>query len=263
MSEYLKNCLKNYFKNRPLFLGIIRAKELELYQRFLAKKKANDNIILDFGCGDGFFMKNLKGDLGLDIVGLEIDKQAANKARKAGVYKQVILYNGKKIPFEDNHFSLIISNCVLEHVQDLKQNLREINRVLKKGGRFYCTVMADKWEDYLFGSLFFGKFYREWMRKKQQHVNLLSVNDWSRSFKQAGLTVIELVGYLDKRASRWIDLMHYFSIASLIAYKLTGRWVIFPRQYDLIPADELFSGLVRKDVSFQKASALFFVLKKQ
>jgi SAM-dependent methyltransferase len=45
-----------------------------------------------------------------------------------------------KIPEGDNFFSLAISQEVLEHVKDPFSAVKEIHRVLKKGGLFYCQV---------------------------------------------------------------------------------------------------------------------------
>jgi SAM-dependent methyltransferase len=40
----------------------------------------------------------------------------------------------QQIPFENNHFDVVICNHVLEHVPDDKKAIREIFRVLKRGG---------------------------------------------------------------------------------------------------------------------------------
>lgn len=44
------------------------------------------------------------------------------------------------IPFEDNYFDFIITEDVLEHVWDITRALKEINRVLKLGGKHIFTV---------------------------------------------------------------------------------------------------------------------------
>lgn len=278
----MRNYLKIYLKNRPLFLSLIRAKELELYQRLnLFKVEPSEGRVLDFGCGDGFFLKTLieaeEKRMKADIVGLEVDKKKAEEARKSGVYRQVIVYDGERIPFADNYFQTVISNCVLEHVGSshetwnieqgtakpvLAQTLKEINRVLKPDGKFYCTVMTKNWENYLFGNLIFGKFYQKWMRKIQKHSNLLTAKSWQKAFSKAQFRLVKMVGYLDKRACRWMDILHYVSVGSLISYKLTRRWVLFPWQYDLLPMDKWLAGLIKDDVPVEKATALFFELEK-
>ena len=44
------------------------------------------------------------------------------------------------IPFDDNYFDLIITEDVLEHVYNIEQALKEINRVLKIGGKHIFTI---------------------------------------------------------------------------------------------------------------------------
>lgn len=288
----LEEYLKIYLRQRPLFLGLIRAKELELFQSFqriiLEEDDPPMERVLDFGCGDGFFMRTLMKVAGkrmrADIVGLEVDKKKAEEARKNGAYHKVIVYDGKKIPFPDNHFEAVISNCVLEHVGDnqgtynieqgapkpvLAQTLKEINRVLKPSGKFYCTVMTKRWEEYLFGNLLLGNFYQKWMQKIQKHFNLLTANQWQKGFSKAQFKVEKMIGYLDKQACRWLDVLHYVSLGSLLSYKLTrlfggqaGRWVLFPWQYDLLPVAKWLAGLIKDDVPVEKAAALFFELEK-
>ena len=47
------------------------------------------------------------------------------------------------IPFEDNRFDVIFCNHVLEHVQDAKRCMQELNRVLKPGGLAIMQVPID------------------------------------------------------------------------------------------------------------------------
>lgn len=44
------------------------------------------------------------------------------------------------LPFPDEAFNLVLSQEVLEHVRDPFQAMREMKRVLKKGGILYCQV---------------------------------------------------------------------------------------------------------------------------
>lgn len=46
----------------------------------------------------------------------------------------------QNIPFEDNYFDFVITEDVLEHVWDVTRALKEINRVLKPGGKHIFTV---------------------------------------------------------------------------------------------------------------------------
>jgi ubiquinone/menaquinone biosynthesis C-methylase UbiE len=48
-----------------------------------------------------------------------------------------------KIPFEDNYFDFIVSNQVIEHVEDIDLTFAEFRRVLKPGGQI-LNIFPDK-----------------------------------------------------------------------------------------------------------------------
>lgn len=51
-----------------------------------------------------------------------------------------VVYDGGRIPFDDEYFDAVIAQEVLEHVHQLGQSVTEIRRVLRRGGQFYCQV---------------------------------------------------------------------------------------------------------------------------
>jgi len=255
--------LKTYFKNRPFFLGLIRAKELELFHRFLPPAANLSTLtILDFGSGDGFFAKTLFNRVRVPLTGIDPDSTVSREALTERIYSQFTLYDGGRVPFQDNTFDLIMCNSVLEHVCDLPQTINELFRIVKRGGTLLCSVMTERWEAHLLGRLCLGESYTGWLRRRQKHNYLLSHEEWHNHFEKGGFTVREIVGYMDRKASRWLELLHYLSLHSLISYKLCGRWVLFPRFFDLFPVHTLFAPLVRKDIPLPDASALFFKLVK-
>jgi len=250
--------IKKYLAERPAFMSFIRPQEAYLFTRF---KKYIKAPILDFGCGDGFFAKTTFGkgkiDVGLDL----FDNPRIKEAIKEDVYKKITLYDGKKIPYQTNFFQTIISNCVLEHVKDLDYSLKEIRRVLNRGGFFLTTVMTDKWNQYLFGKKIFGQFYIDFMNKKQKHYNLLNLDSWQRLFKKKGFEIIKKLGYLSEKNSQLLDIFHYLSIPSLISYKLFNRWVIYPRWYRFLKIENFIKNNLTYPPLSQSA-AVFFLLKK-
>ena len=253
----MKNYLKAYLKYRPLFYSLIRPREAGLFRGIVPF----DKPIMDFGCGDGFFTDVFYGDLGKMEVGVDIDSGQLKKAKRLNIYEKLVKYDQKKLPFPDNYFSTVISNCVLEHVENLNHDIKEVNRALKLKGVFICTVMTDKWEDYFFGKRLFGSYYGKWMRKIQIHPNLFSKNMWDAIFEKHGFEITKTVGYLDKKASMWIDVLHYLSIGSLISHKLFNKWVLFPERTYFIP--EILFKNEKKNIPVNKSAALFYVLKKK
>ncbi len=55
-------------------------------------------------------------------------------------YKQADIQN---LPFEDNSFDVVIANMMLYHVPDVYKAMKEVRRVLKDGGVFYCATYGE------------------------------------------------------------------------------------------------------------------------
>ena len=89
----------------------------------------------------------------------------------------------------------------------------------------------------------------------------LSFDEWQNHFEKTGLHTKRVIGYMDKKASRWFELLHYLSVYSLILYKICGKWVVFPLLCDVFPVHRMVAPLVKQDIPPADASALFFVLE--
>lgn len=248
----MKDWLNSYLAERPLFLSLIRAKEAWLWQKYLPLKKP----VADVGIGDGFFAKITykKVDIGLDLLDSRM-----NEAKGIGVYDRIIEFDGRKIPLKKSSVNTVVSNCVLEHVEDLPVLLSEIYRILKPKGMFITTVMAKPWEENLAGAMFMGNSYKNWMKRKQVHINLLSYQQWKWAFIKSGFTVKENIGYLTPRACKWLDVCHYLSLHSLINYKLTGKWTFIPNFFPVRLIEKKFE----KNCDPKESGAIFWVLTKQ
>lgn len=104
---------------------------------------------LDIGCGSGRYVHWMRQH-GWDSQGIEISATAVKNAREAGlsVRQTTLLEAG----FPANQFDLITAWEVLEHLPRLSDNLSEISRILKEGGKFVGSVPnIESWEAELFG----------------------------------------------------------------------------------------------------------------
>lgn len=108
--------------------------------------------ILDLGCGRGeesiraAGMAGPKGmATGLDLTEAMIH-QARDRAAREGV-KNVTFRQGdiENLPFEENSFDGVMSNCVINHARDKNKVFCEIRRVLKPGGRFLIADAVTKY----------------------------------------------------------------------------------------------------------------------
>jgi ubiquinone/menaquinone biosynthesis C-methylase UbiE len=101
--------------------------------------------ILDLGCGTGGTALLLADAYKRIVCGLDTYMPAIviSKMRAAVNSKTQVEFccaSANDLPFNDNHFSLISCQQVLEHVDSPKQVLVEMKRVLKPGGFVHITV---------------------------------------------------------------------------------------------------------------------------
>ena len=105
--------------------------------------------ILELGCGNGQLWIENKERIpdNVNILLTDVSKGMLEDARSNLFtignidYKKM---NCEHLLLEDESMDLIIANHMLFYVEDLNQALKEIRRVLKKGGIFICSTYGSK-----------------------------------------------------------------------------------------------------------------------
>jgi SAM-dependent methyltransferase len=126
------------FKSREEYLLYLR----HLFAYGFAKGTVAENsLVLEVGCGEGYGTSLLSGNQE-KVIGLDVDKNAIARAReKYGSENCVFtLYDGFRIPYEDNFFDAVISFQVIEHIRDDINFVSEIHRVLRTNGVLILTT---------------------------------------------------------------------------------------------------------------------------
>jgi 2-polyprenyl-6-hydroxyphenyl methylase/3-demethylubiquinone-9 3-methyltransferase len=100
--------------------------------------------VLDVGCGGGILSEEF-AKFGCRVTGIDPSAPSLEIARKhaamQGLSIDYRLANGENIPFDADCFDVVVCCDVLEHVDDLEKTIREVARVLKRGGMFcYDTI---------------------------------------------------------------------------------------------------------------------------
>ncbi len=115
--------------------------------------------VLELGCGTGSMWVG-KGDLVKKCGKLILSDFSEGMLKQTremlkdlnGIEYQTI--DIQNIPYEDHTFDIVIANMMLYHVPDLQKGLREVRRVLKEGGRFYCATFGENGiMEYIYGLL--------------------------------------------------------------------------------------------------------------
>lgn len=105
----------------------------------LSKEYLKGNL-LEIGCGEGrgieILLNNSDSYLGIDKISQVIEK--LKKKYENANFKQYVIPPFSQI--EDNSYDTIVSFQVIEHIKDDELFLKEIYRVLKKGGKCIITT---------------------------------------------------------------------------------------------------------------------------
>lgn len=148
---YLNTCSFKIWKN--LMVNIVKMSEYYGVEYFTWQSKVGlagghlnkfkfvedikkDHVVLDFGCGGGYLLKNLDCK---EKYGVEINEKAHEECRKNGVkvFKSID-------ELEDGKFDRIISNHALEHVHEPLTALKNLHKKLKIGGKITIVVPYEQ-----------------------------------------------------------------------------------------------------------------------
>jgi SAM-dependent methyltransferase len=87
--------------------------------------------ILDVGCGIGAYVRRFRR-FSEDVHGIEVEPERVAEASLD--LPNIVIGVGERLPYPDDHFDLVFSNEVIEHVDDDRATAAEMVRVTKPGG---------------------------------------------------------------------------------------------------------------------------------
>ncbi len=122
--------VKYEFNPNIFYSGYILRRKL--LQAICRHSKYMTGKMMDFGCGSKPYESLFTVD---EYIGVDFHGEGHSHDNE-----QIdVFYNGKTLPFPDNHFDSVFSTEVFEHVFNLEEMVPEIRRVMKPGAKILVT----------------------------------------------------------------------------------------------------------------------------
>jgi SAM-dependent methyltransferase len=226
LDTVLSGCIdrKNYdefkFFGSPVIQTIFRY-QIDYLLHFSKFWFKNRQIkILDWGCGRGHVSYWLK-EKGADVVSCDIGDEITMKSPIANLadIDFIELKHEYSLPFEDSSFDVVMSFGVLEHVPNESESLKEINRILKRDGLFFCFYLPYKLSYTQHISRFFGRpchdrlYWKRTVKKIMEKSNFEIVDIWHRAIFPKRSCVFPFYRFLE-RIDNWLcnySVVKYFA----------------------------------------------------
>ena len=135
----------NNFKNYSEYLQSISLKA-KIYRNLFYFPKLSKYLeppMLEIGCGIGGFLQYNKNQ---DIIGVDINPKLIQICINQGLNAKLMEIDS--LPFNDEQFSSILIDNVLEHILDPSKLLKEVYRVSKINAKIVISVPGLKGYEY-------------------------------------------------------------------------------------------------------------------
>lgn len=113
--------------------GQIRKTEWDSFEKFITQNSS----FLDVGCGAGHNMILAKNEKSCKVQGIDPNPGAHGVGRFTSTensLENILKGEAESLPFDNDTFDVVFCSHVIEHVNNERKALFEINRVLKPGG---------------------------------------------------------------------------------------------------------------------------------
>ncbi len=246
-----------------------RAIELKTITNLFDKEKIIlQNPILDLGCGEGKIAESLFGKNKIDQ-GLDNWPDMVESAKKSGVYKKVILGDACQLPFQNEAFKMVFSNCVIEHIPDIDKVLSEVSRVLKKDGLFIFTVPSAYFFKNLslyrilntLGLKFLAQGYSRYRNEKLNHYNCFALSVWEKKLTVNKFKIKSQQFYISYKTLFLWDLLALL----IFPFAFLSKILKLPKlsfPFRTIILRNLFNGFYQENAGNDKGAALLVIAKK-
>lgn len=113
--------------------GQLRAERRAQYFVDVAQITKKDNV-LEIGCGTGLFTRKVFDLSGAHIIATDLSQDLLTIAKEKSPSTEFLIDDAMNMSFPDNSFDVVFGSSILHHLE-MERSLKEILRVMKKGGR--------------------------------------------------------------------------------------------------------------------------------
>ncbi|MFA5127471.1 MAG: class I SAM-dependent methyltransferase [Patescibacteria group bacterium] len=117
----------------------------ETIAEVISLTKINSPVVLDYGAGTGN-LSRIFAEKGAKVIACDLSSVSLEilQNQYSALNIETALFDGKKLPFEDDHFDIVAVYSVLHHIPDYISAIKEMIRVAKPGGLIYIDHEANE-----------------------------------------------------------------------------------------------------------------------
>lgn len=139
--DYQEDFSSRYSEMYNLDSRTLKARKVLAVVKDYIKADLNTSAVLDLGCSTGIITSIIALEAGF-VVGSDIDRDAILFAHCSfnSLNTEFIIGDAMLFGFQDETFDVVICAHVYEHVPDARRMMKEIHRILKRGGVCYFAA---------------------------------------------------------------------------------------------------------------------------
>lgn len=212
--QFVHSVFENIAPKYDMMNNLLSFRRHKAWRKFTMKKMAVQEgaTAIDLCCGtcDWTIAMAQESRTGA-MIGLDFSANmlefGQRKVNEIGLNQQITLVQGNAmaLPYEDNQFDYATIGFALRNVPDLKQVLREMQRVVKPGGKVVCLELSKPtWQPFksiyyfyfrkvlpMLGKLF-AKRYEQYKWLPDSLVHFPDMNQLAEIYREVGLKQVSV-----------------------------------------------------------------------
>lgn len=208
---------KNYLIKVPFIKSLAKRKHVTgfnqsedginaIFDTYAAYTDFKDKHVIELGPGHTWGVaKRIKDAGAASVTIIDIEKYVPDSVLQANPWLNYVIYPGGEMPVPDNHYDVVLSFTVYEHLRQPETTIQETFRILKKGGiAIHLIDLGDHMHYGInpskqFNCLRYSKPIWDLMSfNRSIYVNRLRVSHWRNKHKDAGFTITYEKPHIDE-----------------------------------------------------------------